>query len=58
MTGIWAMALHGDRLTSEELAGLIVDALLDAGIVNRDRFEQAVAISAEEIDARNAAVDY
>jgi hypothetical protein len=48
----------GRQLTSEELAALIVDALVDAGLVDRDKFEEAVAIAAEEIDARKAVKDY
>ena len=48
----------GKKLLSEELAALIVDALLDAGIVQKERFEDAVAIAAEEIEARKAAGDY
>jgi hypothetical protein len=46
------------RLTSEDLANLIVDALVAAGLVAKDLFDRAVAIVAEEIDARKAAGDY
>jgi len=46
------------RLTSEQLAGLIVDALVDAGLVPKSEFNSAVAVAAEEIDARKAVGDY
>lgn len=46
------------KLTSETLAGLIVDALLQAGVIAKDRFELAVAIATEEIDVRKACGDY
>ena len=43
---------------AQSLAALIVDALLDAGLIQKDRFEDAVVIAAEEIEARKAAGDY
>jgi hypothetical protein len=46
------------RLSSGDLAALIVDALCDAGLVKRDDFERAVEVAAEEIEARKAAGDY
>jgi hypothetical protein len=46
------------KLTRESLAALIVDALLDAGIVARPDLDKAIAIVTEEIDARKAARDY
>jgi hypothetical protein len=49
---------NGLPLTSEDLAGLIVDALVDAGIVERACFEQAVRIAMTEIDVRKAMGDY
>jgi hypothetical protein len=39
---------------SRELAVLIVDGLVDAGIVARDQFDRAVDIATEEIDVRVA----
>ena len=45
-------------LTSKALAQLIIDALVDAGLITKQDFETAVAIAAEEIDARKAALDY
>jgi hypothetical protein len=48
----------GKPLSSEELAALIADALVDAGLVARERFEEAARVAAEEIDARKAAGDY
>jgi hypothetical protein len=50
---------HRDqKLTSEQLAALIIDALIDAGLVHKPDFEKAVSVAAEEIDARKAVDDY
>jgi len=49
---------NDNRLSSEDLAALIVDALEYAGIVAESEFEKAVTITAEEIDARKAVGDY
>lgn len=46
------------KLTSEQLAGLIVDALLQAGIVGDSHVRRAIEIAAEEIEARKAVGDY
>lgn len=46
------------KLTSESLAALIVDALLDAKVVLKEDVEEAIAIATEEINARKAAGDY
>ena len=46
------------RLTSEALAVLIIDALMDAKIVDKADSERALAIATEEIDVRKAAGDY
>ena len=48
----------GKQLTSEALSVLIVDALVDAGIVNQSDLDEAVRIATEEIDARKAVRDY
>ena len=48
----------GERLRSEELAVLIVDALVDAGLVERERVAEAVAVAAEEIEVRKEMGDY
>ena len=57
--GIQKMARELDgTLTSETLAGLIVDALVDAGVVAKEDLDKAVAIASEEIDVRKAAGDY
>jgi hypothetical protein len=45
-------------LTSESLAELIIDALLDAKIIKEADFKRAVEIAEEEIDVRKAAGDY
>jgi hypothetical protein len=47
-----------DRLASEELSELIVDALLRANIVRQQDVERAVKIATEEIEARKALGDY
>lgn len=49
---------RNQKLTSEQLAALIVDALIDAGLVSKPNFEKAVSVTAEEIDARKAVDDY
>jgi hypothetical protein len=46
------------RLTSDELAELIIDALLVAGIVDLEHVKRAVKIAAEEIEARKGMGDY
>lgn len=46
------------RLTSESLAALIVDALVDANIVQKQDIERAIQIATEEIHVRKAAGDY
>jgi hypothetical protein len=48
----------GEPLTSEDLAALIVDALLRAGLVDGDKVPLAIEIATEEIDARKAVGDY
>ena len=45
-------------LTSEELAALIVDALLRAGIVRDADVPRAMKIATEEIDVRKIGGDY
>ena len=49
---------NNERLTSESLAALIIDALIDAKIIRREDLDRAIAIAAEEIEARKAAGDY
>jgi len=46
------------KLGSADLAELIVDALIDAGIVHEKDMNRAVEITAEEIDVRKALGDY
>ena len=48
----------GRAITSQELAALIVDALADAGLVPRERLNEAIQIGATEIDVRKALGDY
>jgi hypothetical protein len=47
-----------DRLSSEDLAALVVDALLDAGILRMSDVPRAIRIAAEEIDVRKTLGDY
>jgi hypothetical protein len=46
------------RLTSLELASLIVDALLRGAILKPEHVEKAISITNEEIEARKAMGDY
>ena len=48
----------GKALSSESLAGLIIDALVDAGLLKKEDFEKAVVIATEEIEVRKVAGDY
>ena len=47
-----------ERLRSEELAALMVDALLQAKLLQKEQLELARALVTEEIDARKAMDDY
>jgi hypothetical protein len=47
-----------DVLSSEELAALVVDALLRAGVVEPEKVNLAIAIVTEEIEVRKALGDY
>jgi isopentenyl diphosphate isomerase/L-lactate dehydrogenase-like FMN-dependent dehydrogenase len=46
------------KLSSRDLAALVVDALCDAGIVKKDDLERAVEVAAEEIEVRKSMGDY
>ena len=46
------------QLGSSDLAELIVDAMVDAGIVRGRDLRRAVEIATEEIDIRKALGDY
>jgi hypothetical protein len=48
----------GKKLTSKELADLIVDALIDAGFVQPESRREATDVVIEEIDARKGLGDY
>ena len=43
---------------SKKVATLAIDELVEAGIVRREDFDNAVAITAEEIQVRLAMEDY
>jgi hypothetical protein len=47
-----------DKLTSEELAELIVDALLRANMIARSNVARSIQIATEEIEVRKAMRDY
>jgi hypothetical protein len=46
------------RISSYNLAALIVDALLDAKIVKKEDVARALEIATEEIEVRKALGDY
>lgn len=48
---------QGDRMSSERLAVLIIDALVDAGLVKKEDIDRAVAVAAEEIEVRRTLSD-
>jgi hypothetical protein len=49
---------EGDgALSSESLAELIVDALIDAAVLDKKDLALAIAVAAEEIEAREALGD-
>lgn len=45
-------------MTTEELAALIVDALLLAGVIRQEDVDRAIRIAMEEIDVRRVLGDY
>ncbi len=47
-----------NRLTSRELASLIIDVLRDAALVKDEAVLRAIELTTEEIDARKALGDY
>ena len=49
---------NGKKLSSEELAALIADALVSAGLVARVRLEDAISLIEQEINARKGVGDY
>jgi hypothetical protein len=49
---------HSKRISSETLALLIVDALVDAKIVKKEDLKRAIDIAVEEINVRKACGDY
>ena len=48
----------GRAITSEQLASLVVDGLVDAGFIAKGDLERAIHVAAIEIDVRKAAGDY
>ena len=47
-----------NKLTSESLAVLIIDALIEARLLQKENFEEAIRIAILEIDIRKHAGDY
>lgn len=47
-----------NRLSSNELAELIVNSLFDVQIINQKNWQQAIAIATQEIEARKNVGDY
>lgn len=47
-----------EKMSSEDLAALVVDALLRAEIVKEADVRRAIAIATEEIEVRKAMGDY
>ena len=47
-----------EKLSSKELAELIIDALLIAEILEKKEVEKAIKITAEEIEVRKCMGDY
>jgi len=47
-----------NKISSEGLADLIVDALVDAGFIRKEDFAEASKVAKTEIDVRKALGDY
>lgn len=47
-----------ERISSFDLAALVIDALLRAKVINENDVTHAIAIAAEEIEVRKAMGDY
>ena len=45
-------------ISTQQLAALIVDALVDAEMIAKSDFDDAFKLVAEEIEARKAVADY
>jgi hypothetical protein len=48
----------GRRLTSKELATLIADSLINAGLISKERLREAVEVISVDLDARKGVGDY
>jgi hypothetical protein len=46
------------QISPERLAALIVDALIDAGLVSKEDVDRAARVAAQEIEVRKALGDY
>jgi hypothetical protein len=55
----WSDQLSNDvKAWSDHVAGLAADALLEAGLINRDDFERSAAIISEEVFVRLCLCDF
>ncbi len=52
------MAEIDSKISSEDLAELIIHALKTAGLISEGSYSEAVEIAKEEINARKAVKDY
>ena len=52
------MNSNNSRLSSQSLAALIADALIEAGLLKKEAYSQAESIIIEEIEVRKALGDY
>jgi hypothetical protein len=48
----------GNKLSSNDLAVLIVDALIDENIISKEDLDKSIEIVIKEIEAREALGDY
>jgi hypothetical protein len=51
-------ASEEDRIPTEALAAIIVDALIDVGIVKKSDVQRALEIAMDKIDGRKELGDY
>ena len=51
-------ASEENRISSEDLAAIIIDALLDVGIVKKTDVQRALEIAMDKIDGRKELGDY
>lgn len=52
------LSAESERLSSQSLAALIIDAVIDAGLIDKKDSQLAINIVTEEIEVRKALGDY